>query len=286
MAISAQLRVAAIDFLNPAPLMWDFEHPPLAASLAGRYTVGYTEPSTCARQLLSGEAELGLIPVAALTPELAIVPGSVIASRDQVRSILILVKRPHTLDSVRSVVADTASESSVAYLRVLLQRFHGNDPEVIRRAADPVSMLVSADAALLIGDPALLARERRAEIEAATGPLLWIDLAEEWRRHTGLPWVAAVWAVRPEALTAAGAAQLTSELNGSRDHGLEHIDDLVREWTPRIALPPATIRQYLTQNIHYYLDSECIRAVVHFRRLAAELKILPPLDPLRFLPVF
>jgi chorismate dehydratase len=65
---SFALRVAAIDFLNPAPLMWDFEHPPLATELSQHYQLTYTQPSACAASLLSGQADLGLIPIAALTP--------------------------------------------------------------------------------------------------------------------------------------------------------------------------------------------------------------------------
>lgn len=279
------LRVAAINFLNPAPLMWDFEHLPLASILANRYTVHYTEPALCAHQLLSGDADLGLIPIAALTSSLAVVPGCAIASLDHVRSILLLVKHPHTLATIRTVAADTASRSSVAYLQVLLRKFHANDPALLPHPADPIEMLHHADAALLIGDPALLARERQSGIEAAVGPLLWRDLAHEWHTRTGLPWVAAVWAARPEALTphTTSPAQLTQDLQLSRDHGLAHIEDLVRHWTPRIALPPDTIRRYLTQNIHYFLDRPCLRAIELFRRYAAETGVLPPLGPIRLL---
>src|SRR5260370_917205 len=66
-----KLRVAAINFLNPAPLMWDFEHPPLASPLAQRYTLHYTQPSLCAHHLLAAPADLALIPLASLTPDLA-----------------------------------------------------------------------------------------------------------------------------------------------------------------------------------------------------------------------
>src|SRR6266699_3200556 len=97
------LRVAAINFLNPAPLMWDFEHPPLAAELALRYT----QPSLCADEILAARADLGLIPIASLTPDLAIVSGCTIASLNQVRSIQLIVKSPHTLSTVRTIAADT-----------------------------------------------------------------------------------------------------------------------------------------------------------------------------------
>jgi chorismate dehydratase len=282
---TSKLRVAAINFLNPAPLMWDFEHPPLAADLASRYTLHYTQPSLCAAELLAARADLGLIPIAALTPELAIVPGCTIASLDEVRSIQLILKKDHTLASVKTVSADTASRSSLAYADILFRRFANNRPTFLPAAADPIAMLQQADAAILIGDPALLALESREQIESAVGPCTWLDLAHEWRTRTHLPWVAAVWAVRPEALgpPRITAAQLVEDLEASRNHGLLHIEQLVEEWTPRIAIPPSTIRHYLASNIHYILNTDCIRAIELFRQYAAEADILPPLPQLRFL---
>ncbi|MEO6983036.1 MAG: menaquinone biosynthesis protein [Edaphobacter sp.] len=281
----SMLRVAAIDFLNPAPLMWDFEHPPLAAQLGERYSLHYTQPSLCADELLANRADLGLIPIASLTPELAIVPGCTIASIDHVRSILLLVKQPHTLGTVKTIAADTASRSSLAYTEILLHKFFNNHATFLPAPADPIAMLQHADAAILIGDPALLALESREAIEETVGPCQWFDLAHEWRARTNLPWVAAVWAVRPEALAPSSLtpAQLTEDLAASRDHGLAHIDQLVQQWSPRIAVPPETIRDYLTKNIHYTLDPSCIRAIELFRRYAAEVSALPPLPVLRFL---
>jgi chorismate dehydratase len=295
------LRVAAISFLNPAPLMWDFEHPPHAAELAQRYSLHYTQPSLCADELLSGRADLGLIPIASLTPDLAIVPGCSIASLDKVRSIQLIVKQRSgikqrsrkqrdgeelsALENVRTIAADTASRSSLAYAEILFRKFLNTHPTFLPSLADPIAMLRQADAAILIGDPALLALESRDQIEAAVGPCLWFDLAHQWRTRTNLPWVAAVWAVRPDALSPSNLtpAQLTEDLEASRDHGLLHIDQLVEQWTPRIAIPPATIRRYLTHNIHYALNADCIRTIKLFRQYAAEVGALPPLPHLRFL---
>jgi len=278
------LRVAAIDFLNPAPLMWDFYHPPHQSILAGRYDLHLTVPSQCAAQVLSGEAGLGLIPIAALTPDLAIVSGCTIASLHSVRSIQLVVKSPLSLSQVRTVATDTASRSSAAYAEVLFRHFLHTEPIFVKAAADLPSMLQIADAALLIGDPALLALEQRTQIEQQTGPCRWHDLAELWHTHTGLPWVAAVWAVRPDAVqTSAARQRLIDDLTGSRDRGLTHIQDLVDEWTPRLAIPAATIRTYLTQNIHYLLDDPCIEAIQLFRKLAASTGVLRPLPTLPFL---
>ncbi len=275
MSLRAKLRVAAIDFLNPAPLMWDFEHAPERERLAERYELRYTRPSVCAADVLSGRADLGLIPVAALTADLAVVPGCVIASVGKVRSILLILKAPHTLETVRTVAADTASLSSVAYAQVLFRKFSGNNPVFVPATADIVAMMAGADAALVIGDPALLALERRSETERIVGRCIWLDVAEEWTRRTGLPWVAAVWAARREAV--GDWDDLVCDLQSSRGHGLAHIEELVSEWVPRIALPAATIREYLSHNIHYTLDAACLEAIAVFRRYAAEVGALPPL---------
>ena len=278
------LPVAAIHFLNPAPLMWDFEHPPLAAELSSRYQLHYTAPSQCAQDLLAGRAALGLIPVAALTSDLAIVPGCTIASLDRVRSILLLLRPGVTLETVRTVAADTASRSSVAYTQVLFQHFLKTHPTFFPTPADPLAMLAQADAALLIGDPALLALERRSEIDLALGgPCDCLDLAHEWHTRTGLPWVAAVWACRPDLLRDLPPDQLTHDLQLSRDHGLQHIEDLVQEWSPRLPLLPETIRTYLTKNVHYTLTPDCLRAITLFRQLASSIGVLASLPELRLL---
>jgi chorismate dehydratase len=290
--ILVPLRVSAISFLNPAPLLYNFEHEPTAGCLRSRYELHYTTPAHCARELHSGAADLGLIPIAELTPELAIVPGCAIASLHEVRSILLLVKNPdglatdEALARVATIATDSSSRSSTAYAHILFEHFLNTRPTFTEQRADAAIMLQSADAALLIGDPALLAREHRSEIDTAfNNKLLWLDLAALWRQHTQLPWVAAVWAVRPEALPLTGVTpqQLIADLTASRDAGLAHIDDLVREWTPRIPIAPETIRTYLTRNIHYTLSSDCLRTIEHFRKLATKLGTLPPLADLNLL---
>ena len=128
------LSVSTIAFLNPAPLLYNFEHEPTAAALREHYDVHYTSPAICAEELHAGTADLGLIPIASLTPELAIVPGCAIASLDEVRSILLLVKNPdwlsptEALKRVRTVATDTASRSSVTYTRILFEHFHQPTP--------------------------------------------------------------------------------------------------------------------------------------------------------------
>jgi chorismate dehydratase len=272
----ARLRVAAIDFLNPAPLMWDFEHPPLNAALAERYRIDRMTPAECAVRLASGEADLGLVPIAALatTPGLRILPGCTIASKDRVRSLLLVRRGNQPLTQLRSVAADTASRTTIAYARILFHKWGHPSVPFVPLAADLDRMLAQADAAILIGDPALLALEERSNRFERTGEeLVYHDLAHEWRTITGLPFISAVWgtAARGNSLDEGIVLDFTC----SRDHGLKNIDTLVTEWSLRLPIPESTIRSYLTGNIHYVLDEECLEGMRGFFRMAAECGVLP-----------
>jgi chorismate dehydratase len=270
-----RLRVAAIGFLNPAPLMWDFEHPPLSAPLALRYQIDRMSPSECANRLANGQADIGLIPIAALatTPGLRILPGSTIASKSRVRSLLLVRRANRPLAGLRSVAADTASRTTLAYARILFHKWGNPGVPFLPHAADLDAMLQKADAAILIGDPALLSLEERANrFERTQEELVYHDLAHEWRSLTGLPFVSAVWAAAPGGLL---DESVTDDFNQSRIHGLQNIDALIAEWSDRLPIPEQTIRSYLTANIHYVLDEECLEGMRSFFSEAAQLGILP-----------
>lgn len=267
--------------------MWDFEHPPHQDRLANRYQIHSAMPSQCAAELASGAADIGLVPIAAYAtiPGLAIIPGCTVASLDRVRSILLVVRRGG-LQSIRRLATDTASRTSNAYAQIILRKFYGVLPEVVPHQPNLNMMLRDCDAAVLIGDPALLALEMQPERFARTREELeYIDLAHLWNQHTGVPWVSAVWAVRQSAVHDAGldAAEITRDFIQSRDDGMTHIDDLVREWTPKIPIPADTIRTYLSRNIHYVLDDACLAGIELFFGYAAECGVLPPAPSLRWL---
>ena len=279
-----RLRVAAINFLNPAPLMWDFAHPPLDAPLALRYQIARMSPSECAARLASGTADIGLIPIAALatSPGLRILPGCTIASKGRVRSLRLVRRAAQPLADLRSVAADTASRTTLAYARILFHKWGNPAVPFLPAAADLDAMLDQADAAILIGDPALMALEERVNRFERTGEeLVYHDLAQEWRAHTGLPFVSAVWCIAPR--NSAGAPGLDSgtwdsiaqDFIQSRNHGLQNIDALVAEWSAKLPIPAEIIRTYLTTNIHYVLDDECLEGMRGFFRMAAELGVLP-----------
>ncbi|HTX75387.1 MAG TPA: MqnA/MqnD/SBP family protein, partial [Terracidiphilus sp.] len=205
MALSkhSHLRIAAIRFLNPAPLMWDFEHSPAREELARRYSIEWMLPSECADRLAAGAADIGLVPIASLAanPTLRILPGCTIASKDHVRSLLLVRRARHTLSTIRTVAADTASRTTIAYTRLLFRMWGNPEAQFLPMPADLDAMLDRADAAIVIGDPALFALEERANrAERAEEELVYHDIAHEWRALTGLPFISAVWGIAPGAL--------------------------------------------------------------------------------------
>ena len=257
--------------------MWDFEHPPLADSLAAHYQIDRMQPSECATRLANGSADIGLVPIAALatTPGLRILPGCAIASKGRVRSLLLVRRASRPLTTLRTVAADTASRTTLAYARILFHKWGNPAVPFLPSPADLDAMLDAADAAILIGDPALLALEERANRFERTGEeLVYHDLAEEWRALTGLTFVSAVWGTGIACSRPLDEIVVRDFIH-SRDHGLQNIDALAAEWSRKLPLSEQTIRAYLTANIHYVLDEECLEGMRGFFRMAAEFSVLP-----------
>jgi chorismate dehydratase len=267
-----RLRISAISYLNTAPLMWDFEH----GDVGRQFDISYTLPSDCARALAEGTADIGIIPAAAYAeiPGLEILPEVAIASRRAVRSILLVSKVP--VEQVRSVALDTSSMTSVALTKILFEKWLGGGRTFRPMAPDVDQMLARHDAGLLIGDPALKIDRKRYHT---------LDLAEEWIRHTGNPFVFAFWAVRRDALREASLSlDLAAAFQQSRDHGLESssLNTIAREWAPRLDISESDVRSYLTQNIHYHLDAGCLEGLQLFYRYAAEIGTLPAPPEVQF----
>jgi chorismate dehydratase len=266
------LRISAISYLNTAPLMWDFEH----GDACRKFAISYTLPSACARALADGTADIGIIPAAAYPqiPGLQVLPDVAIASRRAVRSILLVGKKP--IEQVRTVALDTSSLTSVALTKILFEKWLGGGRAFTPMAPDIEKMLAEHDAGLVIGDPALKIDRARYHT---------LDLAEEWIRHTGKPFVFAFWAVRSAALAEADPAlDLAGIFRDSRDHGLEtaSLNHIAREWSPRLGLSQADVRSYLTENIHYQLDAGCLEGLQMFYRYAAEIGALPRAPEMQF----
>ncbi len=268
------LRISAISFLNTAPLMWDFEH-----GEAGRgFEIEYTIPSACAAALAANKADIGIIPAFtyAQIPSLVILPNIAIASKDWVRSILLVSKKP--IEDVKTVAADTSSRTSVALLQILFTKFFGGPRKLTPHPPQLDEMLREHDAALLIGDAALVVPPNSGHYQ--------YDLAHLWHESTGKAFVFAFWAVRLDALDRKPKElDLAKLFQQSRDHGLrpESIAAIAKDWAPRLNLSEADVRSYLTENIDYYLGRDNHAGLKLFLQSAQEIGLIPEVPDLRFL---
>jgi chorismate dehydratase len=264
------MRISAISYLNTAPLMWDFEH----GTAEKQFEITYTVPSRCAAELANGTADIGIIPSFAYAsiPGLRILPGVAIASKNAVRSILLVSQKP--LEEIRTVALDSSSLTSVALVRILFEKYWRGARTFVSHAPDLGPMLAKYDAALLIGDPAL-------KIDRSLYKT-W-DLADEWVRFTRKPFVFAFWAVREDA-SRNSTLDLPTIFQGSRDHGLEPVklNQIARIWAPKLGIGEDDLRRYLTTNIHYFLDDDCLNGLQLFYQYASECGLLPATPELRF----
>src|SRR2546430_6573661 len=162
-------RIAASSYLNTAPLIWSFIHGSRANAVE---LFTDTAPARCAEMLASGEVDAALVPIIEYQriPNIMIVPDVCVGSRSAVRSV-VLVTRRNNLKKVERVALDESSRTSVALVKIIFREFLGFEPEWISAAPDLKSMLTVADAALIIGDPAIkIPRDQFRVFDRAT---LW-----------------------------------------------------------------------------------------------------------------
>jgi chorismate dehydratase len=244
------IRLGAVDYLNARPLVYGLER-------EERFSVRFDPPSRCAALLHEGSIDVGMIPTIEYCrgPEYRIVPGMAIISRSAVASVALFTLRP--LKDIRTIAADTSSRTSNGLIRILCAERFGIQPEFRPMPPDPDAMFDACDAALIIGDPALYLDPAEKKVEK-------IDLAEEWIGLTGLPFVWAFWAGRPDVLGADDARILRD----ARDAGVANADAIADGYCG-----PARAelgRRYLRDNIQYHLEGTDVDGLRRYYALAAK----------------
>lgn len=212
-------------YLNVAPLVY---------GLTGRLWL--LPPSQLAVALRRGEIDAGLLSIteSLFDDAYEVLDGPCVASDGEVFSVFLAHRRP--LSEIRAVHCDTASLTSVNLLRVLLAE-RGYRPEFV-----PLSTYdgaASAEAVLLIGDPAIAFRRVQRTHQ------IW-DLGQAWKERTGLPFVYAAWALR----RAADTRELRHELQVAAQRGQRELDAVIREGTD---FDEAFRREYLTRYTRHVL---------------------------------
>lgn len=262
--LSARPRVAAVSYLNTVPLVWGMLH----GAQREVFDVHFDLPSLCARELAEGRADLGIVPVAEVWRNgWDTVPGCSIACRGEVRSILLVSRKPW--DEIQTMAADRGSRSSVLLARILLSRRYGVHPSVVERVPELGPMLEECDAALLIGDAAL-----RLDPETLPHPVL--DLGSEWFALTGLPMVFATWSGPAAAIERYGRERLAEAFAGSLEYGLSHMPELVASESAERGFEAALVERYLTRNVVFSLGAEELAGREAYLRYAEELRSATP----------
>jgi len=272
-----KLRISIVQYLNTAPLVWGFTNGPLQ----GKYDLSFTVPSECADDLRAGRADVAIIPAI----EYQRMPDMAIASKHQVRSLLIVAKKP--IEQVRTFALDSSSRSTQVLTRILCAEKWRIAPEFSEALPDLPEMLDIADAALIIGDPALrislgIAKDGwpgapgqtvcpAATLGITSCELLYVsDVVGEWRALTRRPAVLAVWALGRELAT----AELGADFLASRDFGLAHLGEISYEAARDLELPQRALESYLRDNIDFSLDAENRRGLELYFEHAAKLGLI------------
>jgi chorismate dehydratase len=291
-----KLRISIVQYLNTAPLVWGFTNGPLR----GKYELSFTVPSLCAEALRTGTVDIAIIPAIEYQRILGLVilPDMAIASKNRVRSLLIVSKGP--IERARSIALDASSRSTQALTRILCDRRWKIAPEFFEMPPDPAAMLQRASAALLIGDPALrvslateaCARRGEAGEQVCTSSSMGsmglagagisddttlhvYDVVEQWRKLTNLPAVLAVWAARRSLAT----PEVIEDFQSSLNFGRKHLQEISKHAAAELSLPANKLQRYLAENIDFTLDEENLRGLAHYFDLSAALGLIPQAKP-------
>lgn len=292
----AKLRISVVEYLNTAPLVWGFTEGPLA----GKYELSFTVPSQCAEALRRGDADVAIMPAIEYQrmEGMVILPGMSVAAKGEVRSILVVSKKP--IDRAKRIALDRSSRSSAALVRLLAAGDWGIEPEFVDAAPDASAMLADADAALVIGDPALrialkmeflFAKTPRAglsgvccqgdadELPVPGFPSVFVyDVAYQWREMTGKPCVLAIWAGRRDKIT----PEVVADFQASKEFGLAHIEDIAEAASVKLDLPAGSLESYLRDNIDFSLDEENIEGLKLYFEKCAAAGLIPSARPIEF----
>jgi cyclic dehypoxanthinyl futalosine synthase len=255
-APTRKLRVVAADFLNSLPLTVEMAEDEF-------FSFEYVVPSEGARRIMEQEAEIALLPVAALAEigGLEVVPGPCIGANGRVESVVIVSDVP--IDRIERVYVDNASRTSVILAKIFLDSVGKGEIPMIRLRGDEIPPLVAgADAGLLIGDIAFR-ESRRFRYRH--------DLADAWKRLTGEPFVFAVWAAQPGVLT----PEIVERINRRFWDGLARKHQIVEEWAERHDVPKSEVAAYLDERIQYNLNRPAWNGLQEFFRLGSNMHLLP-----------
>ncbi len=261
-------RISASSYSNTAPLVWSF----LYGSSRGQFELIFDNaPARSAELLAQKRVAVALVPVIEYQriEDVLLVPEVCVGAKEKVRSVCLVTKGMNLRD-VKTVTLDVSSKTSVALAKIIFREFLGVEPTYKSARPNLSAMLAESDCALLIGDPALTIDETKYKK---------FDLAEVWKSFTGCGFVFAMWmAQADEAVTAKRI-----NFQNARDEGLNHLDEIARNYETEIPLAREDFKKYLSENISYLIDDSMQKGLELFFELARKNRLIEKSKSLDFL---
>jgi len=262
------LRIGCVKYLNARPLIRGWPG-----------CIEFDHPSVLCERLAKGELDVALVSSFEFlrNPIYRIVDEVSISSDGPVYSVV--VAHRGDISQIKEIELDPASQTAVNLLRCLHAEV-GFNPRLVRRntgvsPAGAKSISVRR-AQLLIGDQAIRFRESHA------GEFRFWDLGEQWKKLIGLPFVYALWLIRPEV---PDAKTIASRLRALGNENLANLDDLIAEAVAGVADPgsseqldPDFLGRYYREHLRFSFGEEEKEGLRTFAKLCAKHGLLEKCD--------
>lgn len=230
------VRVSAVSYTNSIPFVYGLQN----TSILNQIELSLDIPSICAEKLISGQADIGLIP-AAVIPQLEmgeIISDYCIGADGAVDTVMLYSQVPIT--EIKQIWLDFQSRTSVQLVRILCRELWKISPQFIQGSYGYENLIQGSAAGVIIGDRCF---DQVGKFQYS------YDLAENWKILTGLPFVFAVWYSRIPL-----SDLFKTEFSDGLRIGLEKRGEaLLKLLNPDISFESASF--YLNNRISYILDS-------------------------------
>jgi chorismate dehydratase len=245
-----KIRISAVKYANTYPFIYGLQE----NHFEKKASIVTDHPSDCAAKLIDGRADIGLIPVAALpfVKGYEVISRYCIGANGKVKTVMLLSHCP--FNEIEIINLDYRSRSSVNLSKVLAKNFW-NRKFIWKNTYKEFDFINIGknEAVLLIGDQCFEFEDRFSNK---------IDLAEEWKNFTGLPFVFACWASNRKIDKA-----FLDDFNCALGIGINNIDAVVKVFGRSGTIKGDDLRRYLTKNIDFILDEQKEKAMELFLEL-------------------
>ncbi len=234
-----KIKISSVAYLNSIPFIYGIKNSQI---FNNEVELELDIPSTCAKKLLSDKVDIGLVPVAVF-PKLSyyqIISDYCIGAEGKVETVLLVSDVP--LCKIDNILLDYQSKTSVNLTKLLARTYWKINPGWINATEGYEERIKRNNAGVIIGDRTFNLRKKYN---------FQYDLAEEWMKFTGKPFVFATWTANKPL-----PADFVSNFNKAIKFGVEHIDEAIERYRKKHPFTTINIEQYLHEKISYNLDQK------------------------------